>query len=100
MSIDKKLTRERWTQLESSRENAWLQCAGIRTSVLSYTRTFGNKAQTRSCVKRKQLDEAHYFITVWRKKEKKKRCVRTIVSKSQIFKLHSTRAIILCPSDF
>ena len=34
-------------------KNALLQCARIRTSVLLYTRTFGNKVQTWLCIKRK-----------------------------------------------
>ena len=51
MSHDDQLCSERWTCLESLRENASLECARIKTSVLSYTRTFGNKVHTRSCVK-------------------------------------------------
>ena len=43
MSHDDKSTRQRWTQLEFSGENASLQCARIRNSVLSFTRTFDEK---------------------------------------------------------
>ena len=52
MSHDDKSTRERWTQLEFSGENATLKCARIKTFVPSYTRTFDNKVYTRSCVRK------------------------------------------------
>ena len=76
MSHDDKSTRKRWTHLEFSGENASLQCARIKTFVLQYTRTFGEKFILGHALRENNLTK---LITVWRKEEKG-RCVGTIVS--------------------
>ena len=74
MSHDDKSTRERWTQLKFSGENATLKCARIKTFVPSYTRTFDNKVYTRSCVKENNLTKRIAWLLSGERKKKKK-CV-------------------------
>ena len=69
MSHDDKSTRERWTQLESPTENALIQCARIRTSVLSYMRTFAIKFKLGHVLKENNLTKR---ITLLLSGEKKK----------------------------
>ena len=79
MSHDKKSTRERWTPLEFSGENATLKCARIKRLFHSIRERSITKIILSHALKENILTKPIASLLSGERK-KKRRCVRTIVS--------------------